>query len=319
MKKVNIVLFLLIGLGLVGIIVGKIYVDNAHEKEKQVVEVFAYKNSETLDNLISIVRNFVSDKKANIKAVKGKFEKKEEKPKETTEKNTSSTNQSTYATSIAVLNYHFFYDEKTESCNESICLSKTMFEKHLQYFRDNGFKTLTMEEYRAWMYGEINLPKKSVLITVDDGAMGTGKTNGNILGPLLQKYNAHATLFLITGWWDKSNYETKNLEIESHGDLLHEDVTCDDGSTKYFIACRSKEAILKDLQTSISKLNSKKAFCYPFYTYNSKTISAVKESGFKLAFIGGNRKSKRSDDKYKIPRYVIHKTTSVAALKNMVN
>ena len=55
-----------------------------------------------------------------------------------------------------------------------------------------------MEEFRKWMYGEIEIPSKSILITVDDGAMGTGKHNGNKLNPLLEEYHMNATLFLIT-------------------------------------------------------------------------------------------------------------------------
>ena len=54
-----------------------------------------------------------------------------------------------------------------------------------------------MREYVDWIYGRIELPKKSVLLTIDDGAMGTGKHNGNKLNPLLEKYQINATLFLI--------------------------------------------------------------------------------------------------------------------------
>ena len=79
---------------------------------------------------------------------------------------------------IPVLNYHFFYDPTIgEDCNEVICLTKQKFEEHLIYFRDNGFKTLTIDEFVRWYDGEIDLPPKSVLITVDDGAKGTGAHN----------------------------------------------------------------------------------------------------------------------------------------------
>ena len=102
---------------------------------------------------------------------------------------------------IAVLNYHFFYDPtKGEKCDQSICLDVKKFREQLDYLKANNFKTLTMEEFRAWMYGEIELPEKSVLITIDDGAMGTGKDNGNKLIPLLEEYKMHATLFLISSW-----------------------------------------------------------------------------------------------------------------------
>ena len=128
---------------------------------------------------------------------------------------------------IAVLNYHFFFDPKLgEECNESICLDVVKFRQHLEYLKNNGYKTLTMEEFKRWMYNEIELPEKSVLITIDDGAMGTGKHNGHKLIPLLEEYDLQATLFLITGWWDIENYRSKNLTIQSHTNDMHQYGTC---------------------------------------------------------------------------------------------
>lgn len=38
-----------------------------------------------------------------------------------------------------------------------------------------------------------------------------------------------------------------------------------------------------------------------------------------MSFIGGYRKASRNDDKYKIPRYPIHKTTTMNQFIQMVN
>lgn len=221
---------------------------------------------------------------------------------------------------IAVLNYHFFYDSSIgEVCNETICLDMKNFREQLNYLRDNGFKTLTMEEFRAWMYGEIELPKKSVLLTIDDGAMGTSKINGNKLIPILEEYNMHATLFLITGWWDINNYKSDNLDVESHTHDMHLEGRCSGVTRGAQMLCNSYDQVVADLNTSISITNSTTAFCFPFYASDSKSIQAVKDVGFKLAFVGGGTKAKRSTNKYKIPRYVVYKSTSLNQFKNMVN
>jgi len=47
-------------------------------------------------------------------------------------------------------------------------------------------------------------------------------------------------------------------------------------------------------------------------------VEALKETGFKLGFIGGNRKARRSDNKYAVPRYIIYKNTSLNSFINMV-
>jgi len=224
------------------------------------------------------------------------------------------------ATSVAVLNYHFFYDaSKNEKCNQSICLEKSNFEKELKYLKDNNYKTVTIEEFKDWMNKKIELPAKSVLLTVDDGAMGTSKINGNILIPLLEKYETHATLFLITGWWKKENYLSDYLDVESHSNLMHEEGFCSGKTRGAKMLCYSYEDKIKDLQNSIKKLDSKVAFCFPFYAYDSQSIKAVKEVGFEIAFIGGYRKAKQSDDKYKIPRFPIQKSLSLNGFIDLIS
>lgn len=220
---------------------------------------------------------------------------------------------------VAVLNYHFFYDSSIgESCNESICLDVKNFREQLQYLKDNNYKVLTMQEFNDWMDQKITLPEKSVLITIDDGAMGTSSINGNKLIPILEEFQMPATLFLITGWWDKVNYQSEFLEIHSHGDELHHNNFCRDDKCSYKGLLLTKDELKQDLQLSINKIGTNLAFCYPFYQKNDTMIEALKETGFQLAFIGGNRKAKQTDNKYAVPRYVVYKNTSLESFINMV-
>lgn len=221
---------------------------------------------------------------------------------------------------VAVLNYHFFYDpEKGEGCNESICEKVSDFRAQLDYLKENNFKTLTMKEFRDFMYGKRAIPEKSVLITIDDGAMGTGKQNGNKLIPILEEYKMHATLFLITGWWDIENYRSPYLDVESHTNEMHKENVCRGVTRGAKMLCLNSDEVLKDLQKSISITKSKQAFCFPFYAYDAKAIEAVKKAGFELAFIGGQRKATRNTNKYLIPRYVILKEATLEDFKKYVN
>lgn len=205
---------------------------------------------------------------------------------------------------VAVLNYHFFYAGNS-SCGIN-CISISKFEEQLKYLKENGYKALTMDEFRKWMYGEINVPQKSVLITIDDGAQGTGKHNGNLLIPMLEKYQTHATLFLITGWWSISNYKSAYLDVESHTHNMHTEGYCSGVSRGAKMLCLSEEEVIDDLKKSINITGSNDAFCYPFYAYNERSINILKNLGFKLAFAGGNYKATRSSNKYAIPRFHIY-------------
>ncbi len=216
---------------------------------------------------------------------------------------------------VAVLNYHFFYNpDGGEACNENICLSTSKLEEQFQYLKNNGYHTLTMREFRDWMYGKIDIPEKSVLLTIDDGAMGTGKHNGHKLIPLLEKYDLHATLFLITGWWDIENYRSSNLDVESHTNDMH---TMYQNGAQLLIS--TNEQVMNDLRQSIAITNSKTAFCFPFYAYNEIAIEQVKNVGFELAFVGGNNKASRKNDKYKIPRYPIYKNITMQQFIDMIS
>lgn len=221
------------------------------------------------------------------------------------------------ATEIPVLNYHFFYDSRIgEGCNESICLDTVKFEEQLKWLKDNNYKTLTINEFADWKDGYIELPEHSVLLTVDDGAMGTGKHNGNKLIPLLEKYEQHATLFLITGWWALDNYQSPYLDVQSHTHDLHYEAQCADGRGR--VACSDYKTVKADLEQSIGVLKDTTSFCFPFYSYDKESLQALRELGFRVAFIGGNTRAKRSQDNLLVTRYPIMNDITLQQFINMV-
>ena len=221
------------------------------------------------------------------------------------------------ATEIAVVNYHFFFSsELNESCNESICLDTKKFEEQLKWLQDNNYKTLTINEFADWKDGYIELPSKSVLLTIDDGAMGTGKHNGNKLIPLLEKYKQHATLFLITGWWELGNYQSPYLDVQSHTHNLHFEARCADG--RGMVACSDYKTVKSDLEESLKVLNDRTSFCFPFYSYDKESLQALEELNFRVAFIGGNVKTNRKQNNLLITRYPILNDITLQDFINMV-
>ena len=219
---------------------------------------------------------------------------------------------------IGVVNYHFFYDaSKGESCNESICLEREKFKSHLEWIKNNNYKALTIKEFADWKDGLIEIPDHSLLITIDDGAMGTSKINGDVLIPLLEEYQIHATLFLITGWWDIENYRSPYLDVQSHTHYLHEEASCRDGRGTF--VCSDYETDKENLQESLNVLQDNTSFCFPFYSYDNESLQAIRELGFRVAFIGENRKAKRSDDNLLIPRYPILDDISLQGFISMVS
>ena len=217
--------------------------------------------------------------------------------------------------SIAVLNYHFVINKEAgedKLCSpSSICHSDTQFESHIKYIKDNDFYTITMKELELFIDGKINLPKKSVSITIDDGWF----VNRAI--QILEKHDAMGTLFLIGSLAPVSDYSSKNLEVHSHTWNLHNVANCPGGRSP--LLCYDKNTLVEDLKKSRESLNNTTYFCYPFYDYNNHAINALEEAGFAMALTGGNYKVKRGINKFKVPRYVVYNTTTVNQIANMIN
>jgi len=219
------------------------------------------------------------------------------------------------ASSVAVLNYHFVVSKEAgedKLCEPaSICHSDTQFDSHVKYITENGFYTITMKELEMFIDGKINLPKKSVSITIDDGWFVERAKH------ILAKYDAMGTLFLIGYLAPVDDYKTNNLEVHSHTWNLHNISNCPGGRSP--LLCYDRDTILDDLKHSRESLNNTTYFCYPFYDYNNYAIDVLKEAGFTMALTGGNIKVTRGVDKFKVPRFVIYNTTSTDTLANMIN
>lgn len=221
---------------------------------------------------------------------------------------------------IGVLNYHFFWDDETESesvCDNEICHTKKQFEEHLSYIKTNNFFTPTMEELELYIDGKLQLPK-SIVITIDDGyRMELGLK-------MLEEYNLNATVFLITSWFENMNF-TNNyeyIEFHSHGENLHNQGVCPGGQGGA-IKCLPKMELLEDLAKSREKLGGSTVFCYPFYEYNNYSIEILKKAGFTMAFAGETYNSdnmiKVGSDKYRLPRFVVVDYTTMEDFIKYVN
>lgn len=216
------------------------------------------------------------------------------------------------ASGVPVTVYHFIYLEGESFCNESICHSESQIRGHFNYLKENNFFTLTTTELRLYMENKLRVPKKSILITIDDGSRAW-----NFI-PLLEEYKVNATLFLISGWYDTKLFQSPYLELASHTHNLHTPGVCAGGQGSP-LKCLNKTELLADLRTSRQVLNNTEAFCFPFYEYNDYGISALQEVGFKMAFIGGYRKAVRGDNLFKIPRIPLNMYTTVTQYANYIN
>lgn len=76
-----------------------------------------------------------------------------------------------------------------------VTVSPENFREQMRWLADNGWKTLSANEFVKTLAAGV-MPKKTVFITFDDGYLD----NWVYAHPVLQEFGLCASLFLITGW-----------------------------------------------------------------------------------------------------------------------
>ena len=219
---------------------------------------------------------------------------------------------------LPVLMYHYFYDDiNGETALNSNFMPISSFEKQLNYLNENNYYYPTWDEVADFVDGKIDLPDKSVVLTMDDG----DESVFNLALPLLEKYEVTATAFIITSIIDENElkkYADSIIDLESHTDDMHR------GGGTYghggIFPALSLEESTEDLKTSIRKLGGNSgALAYPFGDCTKKTKEAAKNAGFKVAFTTSNDKVTPGMDKYELPRVRMFTEISLEGFKYSIS
>lgn len=224
---------------------------------------------------------------------------------------------------IAILGYHSFYKDKSELKGESEFINDiNSFEKQMKYLHDHNYKTLTLDEFYKWKKGKLKLPRKSVLITIDDGNL----SNYMYAFDILKKYDMNAVVFYVGAYAkeygveegtiydvmsldliNKCKEEYPNIEFQSHSYDLHAS-----GVTN-----KSKEELDNDTK-EMNKQGNFEYFAYPFGVYSEDMKEVLINNNYKLAFgfgydkegKNGYKKTTKKDDDYLISRLNISNNVS---------
>ncbi|OPJ59182.1 polysaccharide deacetylase family protein [Clostridium oryzae] len=191
----------------------------------------------------------------------------------------SKTKYKNNSSSVPVLMYHSI----GHASFNPFVLDPIKFKADMKYLKDNNYTTLSIDQFYDFILNNEPVPKRSVLITLDDGY----RDNYTEAYPILKKYGLKATIFVITNYIDtQKNYMTSdqlkemrknNIDIESHT-LNHENLAKLSYKRQLKTLLESKENLEKMLDCKIDYL------AYPFGKYNLDTLKAEKAAGYKMAF-----------------------------------
>ncbi|MEK6948108.1 MAG: LamG-like jellyroll fold domain-containing protein [Nanoarchaeota archaeon] len=124
--------------------------------------------------------------------------------------------------SITTLLYHQIVD----NANAADKVKETEFEKQMEYLNSTGFKAIKVSDYNNWKKDQIEIPKKSILITFDDGWRSVYEK----AYPIMKKYGLIGTQFLIgdyaneisgepsySDWNELKTMQDNGWDMEAHG------------------------------------------------------------------------------------------------------
>ncbi len=195
---------------------------------------------------------------------------------------------------VPVLNYHHFL----EDCDSPLCVPPAVFDQQMEYLKDNGYRTVTMEDLLSFLKYRQALPKKSLIITIDDGYSSAY----DVAYPILKRYGFTATLFIYTDYvgvsnkaitWDQlKELSAAGFQIGSHT-LSHSDLTMKkEGEKEEDYLTRIEKELSESKQIIDMKLTQDTmAIAFPFGRYNKSILSLAEQAGYELGFSverGGN-------------------------------
>lgn len=195
---------------------------------------------------------------------------------------------------VPILCYHRFGNQ----CDSPLCVPEEIFDSQMKRLKNDGFQTITPAQLIAYLEYREPLPKKSVMITVDDGY----SSFYSVAYPILKKYGFTATLFIYTKYvgvsskalsWDQiKELKREGFTIGSHT-IMHSDLSKQgetESETAYINRLRHEIADSKKILDE--KLDQDTdIFAYPFGRANEAAMLETQRAGYKLAVTvkrGGN-------------------------------
>ena len=115
-------------------------------------------------------------------------------------------------TQVPILMYHNLTEDENDPAIGQDTLWVGQFRRHLELLEEEGFVTVSLGQLIDYARKGSPLPEKAVCITFDDGYSSTYQ----LAFPLLQEFDAKATVFPIGVSVGKDTYKDTGLPITPH-------------------------------------------------------------------------------------------------------
>jgi peptidoglycan/xylan/chitin deacetylase (PgdA/CDA1 family) len=215
---------------------------------------------------------------------------------------------------LPVMMYHYVSTPPADAdpTLRVLAVTPAHFLAQMQWLKANGYTTVTPDALTDAMYNNKPLPKKSVLLTFDDGYADAYTT----VFPILKQFGFVGTFFIVTDWIDANRAGYMNwsqiaemahagMSIEAHS-RTHQNMS---GRTKDWLQNEivgSMDAIEKHIGTR------PRYFAYPSGRYDLNTLKAARAAGLTLAFTTRSGVYQWPSRSLMLPRIRMRGSTTVA-------
>lgn len=194
-----------------------------------------------------------------------------------------------------ILMYHQVREHIPGAKFNKLRVTPAMFERQLRWLSQNGYQFITMSALAR----PETLPEKAIALTFDDGFAD------NLIqaDPILERYNACATLYLVQDRHDR-DWSTSKKAHHNSGELMREP-KLDDGQVQQMLAsgrwelgghtCTHANLITLDDEQKWQEIHASKqaleqqfgtrlsSFAYPFGIFDARDVELAEVAGFDTA------------------------------------
>ncbi|WP_084216613.1 polysaccharide deacetylase family protein [Pseudonocardia spinosispora] len=190
-----------------------------------------------------------------------------------------------------VLMYHNFGEAPAAGDPESLFITEQMFRDQLALLRRRGWRALTLDEFLATLDGA-PAPRKSYLVTIDDGHESVLRT----AAPILEEAGIPSVLFVppsVLGGpitWNPV-YAAEQLSSKDEiatlaGSLMEVGVHSWDHSRMFGMDTEELDLHVVRARDEVAKMMGypARSFAYPFGTHDATARRAMADAGYAVSF-----------------------------------
>jgi len=209
---------------------------------------------------------------------------------------------------VPILTYH---DIEVVS-KSRFAITAELFEQQLRYLKENGYVGITLDELDRFLRYEQALPKKAVVITIDDGY----KSVKTFAAPLLKKYGFPATFFIYTDFigggkhslsWDElRELKAQGFDVQAHSKTHNNLAVPPPNESTAERAARLDSEIVGLKQLMENRLGGEvRYFAYPYGGFDPEVVAKVKGAGYTVGFGAKKGSNPFFIDRYRLKRYSV--------------